>query len=149
MGFDYLGEEQIKQAENVANYGLGLLIPAGCRRYQPPMDEVVGDIEQFLVDKACDPQYGPKHAKVQTIMGRVYGCVFIWACGYRWAKNPFAISFMSEVVVSPDEQYYLDPTDLVAQYMVSKKPDLKKLLVDSYHGNLPVVDDGLPIQIPV
>lgn len=151
MTFEFLPETDIEPIQEVALLGMGSLATMKLGdedgEYQPPADELVGDLEAFLKNVVSDPQSDPDDPIVPNMMSRLYGFSFIWACEYRWAKNPLGLAYAADVVVSPDERYYLNPLDLVLSFMETEEPSLSQLLVDSYHGNLPEGDT--PMQIPI
>jgi hypothetical protein len=94
-----------------------------------------------------DPQRDPDDPIVPNMMSRLYGFFFVWTCGYRWAKNPLGLAYAADVVVSPDDRYYLNPLDLVLSFMETEEPSLSQLLSDGYNGNFPESDS--PTQIPI
>lgn len=150
MTFDYIAESEQQTTQKVAHLGMGLLLKMKLgdesSEYQPPADELVGDIEEFLSEHSQDPDRDPDDPTVPKIMSTLLGYAFIWACGYRWAKNPLSHTYTPDVIVSPDERYYLDPVALVLEFLEAGTPNLKQLLVDAYNGDFP--DSSIPIQIP-
>lgn len=150
MTFEYIAESDQQTTQKVAHLGMGLLLKMKLGdesgEYQPPADELVGDIEEFLSEHFQDTDRDPDDPTVPKIMSTLLGYSFIWACGYRWAKSPLSLACAPDVVVSPDERYYLDPVALVLEFLEAGTPNLKQLLVDAYNGNFPVT--STPIQIP-
>lgn len=151
MTFDFLSDTDIAPIQELALLGMGSLatmkLGDSDREYQPPADELVSDLEAFLKDAVSDPQWEPDDPIVPSMMSKLYGFSFVWACGYRWAKNPLGLAYAADVVVSPDERYYLNPLDLVISFMETQEPSLSQLLIDGYHGNFP--DSDTTMQIPI
>jgi hypothetical protein len=151
MTFDFLSETDIEPIQEVALLGMGSLatmkLGDSDGEYQPPADELVSDLEVFLKDAVSDPQRDSDDPIIPNMMSKLYGFSFVWTCGYRWAKNPLRVAYAADVVVSPDERYYLNPMDLVLSFMETGKPSLSQLLIDGYHGNFPESD--APTQMPI
>ena len=151
MKFQFLSDAEIEPIQKVAHLGLGSLatmkLGDADGEYQPPADELVSDLEAFLKASVSDPEADPDDPIVPNMMSKLYGFSFIWTCGYRWAKNPLGVGFGADVVVSPDERYYLNPLDLVVSFMEDEQPSLSQLLIDAYNGAFPKGDR--PIQIPI
>jgi hypothetical protein len=150
MTFDFLAEADVEQIREAALLGMGSLatmkLGDSDGQYQPPADELVTDLEAYLKHSVSDPQRDPDDPIIPNMMSRLYGFSFVWTCGYRWAKNPLGSAYAADVVVSPDERYYLNPLDLVLSFMETEEPSLSQLLIDGYHGNFPESDT--PTQIP-
>ena len=150
MTFEYIPESEHHALQKVSHLGMGLLLKMklgdSLGDYQPPADELVGDIEEFLIAHSKDPDVDPDDPAVPKIMSTLLGYSFIWACGYRWAKSPLSLAYAPDVVVSPDERYYLDPVALVLEFLDAGTPNLRQLLIDAYNGDFP--DTSTPIQIP-
>ena len=92
MIFAYLTESEELTAQKVSHLGMGLLLKMKLGdddgEYQPPTDELVGDIEEFLSAQSKDPGRDPDDPTMPKIMSQLLGYSFIWVCGYRWAKSP-------------------------------------------------------------
>jgi hypothetical protein len=150
MTFEYINESDQEPLQEASHLGIGLLFKRKFGEtdgeYRPPADELVGDIEAYLKDRSEDPERYTDDTIISTIMSTLLGYSFVWACGYRWAKSPLGLSYAPDVVVSPDERYYLDPLALTLEFLETGTPDLKQLLVDAYNGDLP--NTSSPIQIP-
>ena len=150
MTFEYLSETDVGQHQEVALLGMGSLakmkLGDADGEYQPPADELVVDLEAYLKDAAADPERNPDDPIVPNMMSTLYGFSFVWTCEYRSAKNPLGLPYAADVVVSPDERYYLNPLDLVLSFLEDQEPNLSQLLIDAYHGNFP--DGETPMQIP-
>lgn len=150
MTFEYLAEADIEPAQKVALLGMGSLatmkLGDADGEYQPPADELVNDLEAYLKDSRNDPERDPDDPIVPNMMSKLYGFSFVWTCEYRWAKNPLGLSHAADVVVSPDERYYINPLDLILSFLDDGRPSLSQLLINAYHGNFP--EDDTPIQIP-
>jgi hypothetical protein len=151
MIFEYIDESDQEHFQKTSHLGMGLLFTRkfgeADGEYRPPADELVGDIEAYLKERSEDPERDPNDTIIPTIMSTLLGYSFVWACGYRWAKSPLGLSHASDVVVSPDERYYLDPVALTLEFLETATPNLKQLLVDAYNGDLP--EASSPIQIPI
>lgn len=151
MNFEYLSESEVEPVQEIALLGMGSLatmkLGDADGEYQPPADELVLDLEAFLLDAVNDPQRDPDDPIVPNMMSKLFGFSFVWACGYRWAKNPWGSAYAADVVVSPDERYYLCPLDVILRFMDGGEYGLSQLLIDAYNSDLP--DGDPPIQIPV
>lgn len=151
MTFEYFSESDQEAVQEVAHLGIGLLakmkLGEADDEYQPPPDELVGDLESFLKDISNDPDRDPDDPIVPNMMSKLFGFSFVWACGYRWAKNPLGLPNAADVVVSPDERYYINPMDLILNFMEDGAPGLKQLLIDTINGELPKTDSTT--QIPI
>ena len=150
MTFDYLAETDIEPVQELALLGMGSLatmrLGDADGEYQPPSDELVNDLEAYLKDTANDPERDPDNPVVPNMMSKLYGFSLVWTCEYCWAGNPLGLSYAADVVVSPDERYYINPLDLVLSFLEDGRPGLSQLLIDAYHGNFPEGDT--PMQIP-
>jgi len=151
MTFNFLSENDIKPIEDVALLGMGSLammkLGDSDGEYQPRADDLVRDLEAFLKDTVSHPDMDPDDPIVPNMMSKLFGFSFVWACGYRWAKNPLKYAHAADVVVSPDERYYINPLDLVVSFMDDERPSLSQLLIDAYYGNFP--ENASPTQIPI
>lgn len=150
MTFEYISESDLLASQKVAHLGMGLLLKMkfgeGDGEYRPPSDEMVGDLEELLKEHSEDPDRDPDGPSMPKIMSTLLGFAFVWAFGCRWAKSPHGLAYAPDVVVSPDERYYLNPVALILEFLEAGAPNLMQLLVDAYSGDLP--NTSSPIQIP-
>ncbi|RYD37841.1 MAG: hypothetical protein EOP85_17320 [Verrucomicrobiaceae bacterium] len=144
MKFEYLTPEAENMYLQVAYAAQGVLTPDDGKPYQPRLDEMAADIERYMKEDDRDPDDPVAFNLMKALLGQS----LVWCCGYRWAKNPFQMAYSSDVVVSPDERYYLNPLDVLVGFDASGEPDLKQLVLDIVNWNLPECPLGKTMEIP-
>ncbi len=151
MNFDFVHEADVEPIRQTALLGMQSLAlikyGEGDEEYHPPADVMVEDLERFLNAAREDLHSDLDDPILPVMMSKVLGFSLVWACGYRWAISPSGLAEAEDVIVSPDEHYYLDPLDLVLAYLEDGEPSLCEIFAEVLNDELP--EGEYPMEIPL